>query len=78
MPSKGDRVRPTFEAFTRNEFPDVTWQGFLDQLQNLGDVLKAMPVRSLRPSALSSPVTVLPKLHDIARRSPLDVLEPAP
>jgi hypothetical protein len=44
MVQEPEQVRRTFDAFTRNEFPDVSWQGYLDEIRSLGEVLESIPV----------------------------------
>jgi hypothetical protein len=49
MVQEPERVRQTFDAFTRNEFPDVPWQAYLDQIKSLGEVLKSIPIAEPQP-----------------------------
>jgi hypothetical protein len=72
-----DRVRQTFDAFTKNEFPDVPWEAYLDQIRSMGDVLKAVPVMQSHPAAQSSSSLARGKLGGIGRRPPLDVQLPS-
>jgi len=73
-----ERVRQINDAFTRNEFPDMPWQAYLEQIKNLGDVLKSVPAQEPKTAAPSSRVTARGKLGGIARCQPLDVqLRPA-
>jgi hypothetical protein len=73
MVQQPERVRQTFDAFTQNEFPNVSWQAYLDELKTLGDVLKSVSVVEPHPVAVSSPVTALSKLHGIAALPPADL-----
>lgn len=77
MAQKPDRVRPTFDAFTRNEFPNVSWEGFLDHFKSLREVLKARSVYSPQSSASSSTVATRVKLRGIANQPPINVIKPA-
>jgi len=65
-------VEQTFKFFTKNEFPDVPWDRFLEEIKVLGKVLAGMP------SATSSPpITTRAKLRDITTRRPIVVQRPA-
>ncbi len=68
-----ERVRQTFDAFTRNEFPGVAWQTYLEGIKNLSDVLKSVPPAPRRTDSPSSPATVHGKLEAIARCQPIKV-----
>jgi hypothetical protein len=72
-----DRVRRTFESFIHREFPNVTWDAFLNEVKSLCDVLQAVPRVEAQPAASSSPATALPKLRDIAAARPLGLEEMA-
>jgi len=39
MVQEPERLRPTFDAFTRSEFPGVSFQAYLEEIKNLGAVL---------------------------------------
>jgi len=67
-----EKVEQTFGYFTRNEFPDVPWVKFLDEIRLLDEVLtKTTPVVS------PSPVTTRSKLRGIAGKPPIPVREAA-
>ena len=51
MAQEPEKIRPTFDAFIRPEFPDVSWEAYLDEIKDLGEVLKSVPI------AASPPVT---------------------
>jgi hypothetical protein len=68
-----ERVRQTFDVFTRNEFPDVRWEAYLEEIKDLGAVLKSVPAALPRTPAHSAPETVRRKLGGITRRPPVDV-----
>jgi len=65
-------VEQTFKFFTKNEFPDVSWDRFLEEIKVLGKVLAGMP-----PATSSPPITARAKLRDIATRPPIPVQRPA-
>jgi len=70
---EADRVRSTFEKFTRREFPDVGWEAFVTELECLRDVLRAIPARTPDPpSPPSHPSTALPKMRGIAAARPIE------
>jgi hypothetical protein len=68
-----DQVRRTFESFTHREFPNVTWEAFLDEVKGVCDVLRAVPAVAIQTAPPSSPVTALPKLRGIAAVPPIEV-----
>jgi len=68
-----ERVRQTFDAFTKNEFPDVPWGAYLDHIKSLGEVLSSVPAAVPEPAAPSSSALARGKLRGISRRQPLDV-----
>ena len=55
-------VEQTFKFFTKNEFPDVPWNGFLEEIKALGEVLAAKQ---------SPPITARAKLRGITTRRPI-------
>ena len=61
-------VEQTFKFFTKNEFPEVPWNGFLGAIKALGEVLAGMP-----PATSSSAITARTKLRNIATRRPVPV-----
>ena len=65
-------VEQTFKFFTKNEFPDVPWDRFLEEFKALGKVLAGMP-----PATSSPPITTRAKLRDITTRRPIVVQRPA-
>ena len=67
-----EKIKQTFDAFTHHEFPEVSWQTYLDEIRSLREVLEYFPV------AASSPVTAVSRLHGIATRKPIDVYQPRP
>ena len=65
-----DRVRRTFDTFISREFPNVSWEDFIEELKSLNDVLGAVPPRMPQgPIATSQPTTALPKIRDIVSAS---------
>jgi hypothetical protein len=78
MAQDPDRVRQTFDAFARNEFPDVPWEAYLEEIKNLAGVLKSVPAPMSQPAAPVSPVPVRRKLERITQCQPIEVqLRPA-
>jgi hypothetical protein len=71
MAQSPDRVRQTFEAFTRNEFPDVPWEAYLEEIKNISEVLKSVSAAVPRTAARSGPENVPRKLRGITRREPV-------
>ena len=67
-----ERLRQTFDAFVRPEFPDATWQGYLDQIHSLLEVLRHIPVQAPQRAPAPSMVSTRSKLHGIAQRRPID------
>ena len=68
-----ERVRQVFDTFTKSEFPDVPWQSYLDQMEDLGRLLKSVTAgkpQSTVPAPAQS-ATVRSKLQGIAGRQPL-------
>ncbi len=78
MAQDSERVRLVFDAFTKNEYPDVPWQSYLDAIRNLSDVLNTVPALPSRSVSSSTAVSTRGKLAGIARRSPLNVLPAMP
>ena len=78
MAQDPERVRQVFDAFTKNEFPDVPWQSYLDAIKNLSDVLKTVPAVPAPFCPSSTAVSARRKLAGIARRQPLNVLQSMP
>jgi macrodomain Ter protein organizer (MatP/YcbG family) len=68
-----ERVRQTFESFAHREFPNATWEAFLDEVKSVCDVLHAVPTMAVQSALPSSPVTALPKVSGIAAARPLHV-----
>lgn len=60
---KPDVVRPTFDRFIKPEFPGATWENLMNDIQDLGDVLK----RPVPPAATKE------KLKGIANLGPIDL-----
>ncbi len=60
---KPDVVRPTFDRFIKPEFPGATWEKLMNDIQDLGDVLK----RPVPPAATKE------KLKGIANVGPIDL-----
>jgi len=75
MAQDAERVRQVFDAFTKNEFPDVPWQSYLDAIKDMSDVLKAVPSPSVPSSTI---VSARRKVAGIAARKPLNVVQPIP
>ena len=57
-------VEQTFKFFTKNEFPEVPWNKFLEEIKALGKVLAAKQ---------SPPITARAKLRGITTRRPIPV-----
>jgi hypothetical protein len=68
-----DQVRRTFESFTHREFPNVTWEAFLDEVKSLCGVLRAVPAVGAQAAPPSSSATALPKVRGIAAVRPIDL-----
>jgi hypothetical protein len=60
MVQEPERLRPTFDAFTRNEFPDMPFEAYLAEIKDLDAVLKSVPT--------PAPQTALPVSPDLALR----------
>jgi len=43
MVQEPERLRQTFDAFTRNEFPSMPFEAYLEEIKNLDAVLKSVP-----------------------------------
>ena len=50
MVQEPERCRQTFDAFTRHEFPDVSWEAYLEEIKSLGEVLKSVPAAAPQPA----------------------------
>ncbi len=68
-----ERIRLTFDAFTKNEFPAVPWDAYLGEIKNLSDVLRSIPSGNSRPPVESTGTPVGTKLRGIARLKAIDV-----
>ncbi len=60
-------VEQTFKFFTKNEFPAVPWDRFLEEIKLLGEVLAGMS------PATSPPITARAKLRGITTLPPIPV-----
>lgn len=49
MVQEPEKVRQTFDAFVRNEFPNVPWETYLDEIKSLGEVLESIPTAEPQP-----------------------------
>ncbi len=78
MAQDPQRVRQVFDAFTKNEFPDVPWQSYLNAIKDMSDVLKTVPGVPSPPVPSPTAVSARRKLAGIARRPPLNVLPAMP
>ena len=70
MVQEPDRVRRGFDAFVQREFPGVTWEAFVRELEGLRDVLRVQLPAAPPPVAASAPTGAAPKLHGIAAIPP--------
>jgi hypothetical protein len=77
MAQEPERIRPTFDAFVRHEFPNMAWESYLDEIKVLRETLRSVPVEVPRPVAVSSHATTLSKLHDLTKELPIDVYQSA-
>ena len=75
MVQEPEKVQRTFDAFTHREFPDASWQTYLDEIKNLDQVLKSVPVAEPGPVLTSSRAVTLSKLCGIGNRQPEDVVK---
>jgi hypothetical protein len=66
-----ERVRPIFDTFTKSEFPDVPWQSYVDQMENLRHLLKSVPAGKPQSAAPAPSAAVRGKLQGIAGRRPI-------
>ena len=66
-----ERVRQIFDTFTKNEFPDVPWQSYVDQMEDLRCLLKSVPAGKPQSAAPAPSAAVRSKLQGIAGRPPL-------
>jgi hypothetical protein len=73
MVQEPEKVKRTFDTFTRHEFPDVPWQAYLDEIKNLAEVLNFIPVAEPRRAATSSSGSTLSKLSGITTRKSIDL-----
>lgn len=73
LTQEADRVHPTFETFTRPEFPNASWDAFVGELASVSAVLAAAQAGTARSS--SSCATVQPKLRRIAARQAIIVVQ---
>ncbi len=64
-------VRQIFDTFTKNEFPDVPWQSYVDQMEDLRCLLKSVPAGKPQSAAPAPSAAVRSKLQGIAGRPPL-------
>jgi len=78
MVQEPERVRPTFDAFTRNEFPGMPFEAYLEEIKNLDAVLKAFPASAPQTVSPSSADLARKKLRNITKRQPLDVQQKRP
>jgi hypothetical protein len=76
MVQEPERIRRTFDTFTRHEFPGASWQVYLDEIKSLDEVFYSIPVEQPYQIAGSSPPTALSKLQDITVIRPVDVYQP--
>ncbi len=67
---EADRVRRMFESFAHREFPDTSWEAFLEEVTSVCDVLRAVPRLEPQPAPPSSAATALPKMRGIAGAAP--------
>jgi hypothetical protein len=66
-----ERVRQIFDTFTKSEFPDVPWQSYVDQMEDLRHLLKSVPAGRPQSAATAPLAAVRSKLQGIAGRQPL-------
>ena len=77
MAQEPEKVRPTFDAFVRPEFPNVSWEAYLDEIKDLGEVLKSVPVAEPGEVSACPPVTARSHVRGIANRRPIKVMAEA-
>jgi hypothetical protein len=70
-----EKVQRTFDAFTHREFPDVNWETYLDEIKNLGEVLRSVAVAEPGPILTPSRAVTMSKLCGIGNRQPEDVIK---
>lgn len=70
-----DRMRPTFDRFVYTEFPKVNWDCFLNELKNLRDILKVLPITTTVTQVDPSGCSTRQNLHDIANDKPLNLVK---
>jgi hypothetical protein len=63
-----ERVRQIFDMFTKNEFPDVPWQSYVDEIKDLRHLLTSAPAGQSTPVAPGLPAGARGKLAGITRR----------
>jgi hypothetical protein len=63
-----DRVRQIFDMFTKNEFPDVPWQSYVDEIKDLRHLLTSVPAGQSTSVAPGLPAGARGKLAGITRR----------
>jgi hypothetical protein len=66
-----ERVRQIFDTFTKSEFPNVPWQSYVDQMEDLRHLLKPVPAGKSQSAEPARSAAARGKLQGIARRSPM-------
>jgi hypothetical protein len=63
-----ERVRQIFDTFTKSEFPDVPWQTYVDQMDDLRHLLKSVSAGKSQSVAPATSASARGKLAGITRR----------
>lgn len=68
-----EKVRRTFDAFTRREFPDVEWEDYLKEIKALQDVLKYLKSIESSKHVTTPNISTKSKLRNLALVLPNDI-----
>ena len=71
---EADRMKATFDRFIHAEFPNVSWDCFLNELKTLLDIWKVLPIPATITQVNPSGGSTRQNLHDIANDKPLNLV----
>jgi hypothetical protein len=69
-----DRVKPTFDRFVHGEFPQVSWESFLNDLKTMRDVWSVLPPATTTVPVKPTVQSTRQNLRDIAQDRPLNLV----